>query len=43
MENLARNMLVKISPHLHLEEKSSIILIEEMTCESFIDWLRENL
>ena len=30
-------------PHLHLDDKNLILLTEEMTFESFVDWLLDNL
>jgi hypothetical protein len=30
-------------PHLHLKDKSELVLTEEMTVPQFVDWLLENI
>ncbi len=33
----------ELVPHLHRENKSELVLTEEMTFEKFVDWLKANL
>ena len=33
----------ELVPHLHLEDKTRLLLTEEMTFETFLDWIKTNM
>jgi hypothetical protein len=41
--NIGRSHAGEYVPHLHLKDKSELVLTKEMTAPQFVDWLLENI